>query len=84
MMTVKKQELYNVIERLPEELSIKVLDYIEYLKFSNAINNAPDELIIKDKEDLKKKLDEGIKDFENGNVCSLEEAYSEIQEVIAN
>ena len=54
-MTIKKQELYNVIERLPEELSIKVLDYIEYLKFSNVTNNAPEELIIKDKEDLKKK-----------------------------
>jgi len=76
-MTVKNQELYNIIERLPEELSIKVLDYIEYLKFSNATNNAPEELIIKDKEDLKKKLGEGIKDFENGNVCSLEEAYLE-------
>lgn len=83
-MTIKKQELYNAIERLPEELSIKVLDYIEYLKFSNVTNNAPEELIIKDKEDLKKKLEEGIKDFENGNICSLEEAYLEVQEVLAN
>lgn len=83
-MTIKKQELYNVIERLPDELSIKVLDYIEYLKFSNVTNNAPEELIIKDKEDLKKKLEEGIKDFENGNICSLDEAYLEVQEVLAN
>lgn len=83
-MTIKKQELYNVIERLPEELSIKVLDYIEYLKFSNVTNNAPEELIIKDKEDLKKKLEEGIKDFENGNICLLDEAYLEVQEVLVN
>ena len=83
-MTVKKRELYNVIEKLPEELSIKVLDYIEYLKFSNVTNNAPEELIIKDKEDLKKKLEEGIKDFENGNICSLDEAYLEVQEVLVN
>ena len=48
-MTVKEQELYNVIRGLPDELSIKVLDYIEYLKFSNATNNAPKELIVKDK-----------------------------------
>ena len=41
-MTVKNQELYNVIEKLPEELSVKVLDYIEYLMFSNANNNAPE------------------------------------------
>ena len=83
-MTIKKQELYNVIERLPDELSIKVLDYIEYLKFSNVTNNAPEELTIKDKEDLKKKLEEGIEDFENGNICSLDEAYLEVQEVLAN
>lgn len=50
-MTVKNQELYNVIEKLPEELSIKVLDYIEYLKFSNATNNAPKELIVKNKKE---------------------------------
>ena len=55
-MTVKKRELYNVIEKLPEELSIKVLDYIEYLKFSNATNNAPKELVVKDKKDLRKKI----------------------------
>ncbi len=83
-MTLKKQELYNLIEELPEELSTKVLDYIEYLKFSSAANNAPEELIIKDKDELKKKLEEGIKDFENGNVCSLKEAYLEVQEVLAN
>ena len=32
IMTLKQQELYNVIESLPEELSIKAIDYIEYLK----------------------------------------------------
>ena len=63
-MTVKNQELHNVIEKLPEELLIKVLDY-----------NAPKELVVKD---LRKKLEDGIKDFENGNVCSLDKAYLEI------
>lgn len=54
-MTIKQQELCNIIETLPEEFSNKVLDYIEYLKYSSIINNAPDDLIIKDKEDLRKK-----------------------------
>lgn len=81
-MTVKKQELYNIIDTLTEELSIKVLDYIEYLKFSNATNKAPKELMVKDKKDLREKLEEGIKDFENGNVCSLEQAYLEVQKVL--
>lgn len=83
-MTVKNQELYNVIEKLPEELSVKVLDYIEYLMFSNANNNAPEELMVKSIEDLREKLEEGRKDFESGNVCSLEEAYLEVQKVLAD
>lgn len=76
-MKVKKQELYDIIEALPEELSNKVIDYIDYLKFTSIINNAPKDLIIKDKKDLKKKIEEGIQDSENGNVCSIEEAFLE-------
>lgn len=83
-MTMKQKELFNIIETLPEELSIKVLDYIEYLKFSNATNNAPKELRVKDKKDLKEKLEKGMKDFESGSVCTLEQAYSEVQKILAN
>ena len=82
-MTVRKQELYNVIEALPEELSNKVLEYIEYLKYTDVINNAHQDLIIKDKADLRKKLEEGIKDSDNENVCSLDEAFSEIETILA-
>ena len=81
-MTMKQKELFEIMETLPEELSIKVLDYIEYLKFSNATNNAPKDLVVKDKKDLRKKLEEGVKDFQNGNVCSLEQAYSEVKEIL--
>lgn len=45
------------------------------------VNYAPEELIIKDKEDLKKKLEEGLKDIENGNVCSLEEVFEEVKKI---
>ena len=55
-MTIKQKELCNVIESLPEELSNKVVDYIEYLKFSYMTNKAPDNLIIKDNKDLLNKL----------------------------
>lgn len=78
-MSVEKQELLKSIETLPEELALQALDYIEYLKFNSVINNAPQDLIIKDKEDLKKKLEEGLKDIENGNVYSLDEAFLEIE-----
>ena len=48
-MTAKNKELYNIIETLPEELSNKVLEYIEYLKYSEIMNTAPESVIIKDK-----------------------------------
>ncbi len=77
-MTMKQKELYNVIENLPEELSNKVIDYIEYLKFSYLTNNAPESLIAKDDKDLLKKLKKGMEDTDNGKVCSVEE----VQEIL--
>lgn len=82
-MTMKQKELYNVIESLPEELSNKVIDYIEYLKFSY-MTKAPDDLIIKDDKDLLEKLKKGMKDTDNGKVCSIEEAYEEVKGILAN
>ena len=82
-MTMKQKELYNVIESLPEELSNKVIDYIEYLKFSY-MTKAPDDLIIKDDKDLFEKLNKSMKDTNNGKVCSVEEAFEEVKEILAN
>lgn len=78
-MSIEKQELLKTIETLPEEIVLQVIDYMEYLKFNYVVNRSPEELIIKDKEDLKKKLKEGLKDIEDGNVCSLDEAFFEIE-----
>ena len=83
-MTLQQQELYQVIENLPEELSNKVIDYIDYLKFSYVTNNAPADLIIKDDKDLLSKLKKGMEDTNNNKVCSVEEAFSEVQEILAN
>ena len=65
-MSPQKQELQNIIETLPEELSDKVIDYVEYLKFAYVMSeiNAPDELVIKSKEDLIEKLEAGMRDTE--------------------
>lgn len=78
-MSIQKQELYNIIETLPEELANKVIEYIEYLKFISITSNAPQNLTIKNKEDLIKKIEEGICDTENGKVCSIDEAFLEIE-----
>ncbi|MCL2512820.1 MAG: hypothetical protein FWF08_02870 [Oscillospiraceae bacterium] len=84
-MSTQKQELFDIIETLPEELSCKVIDYVEYLKFAYIMSeiNAPSDLVIKSKEDLIQKLEEGMKDTESGNVCSLDEAFAEIGEILA-
>ena len=81
-MTAKNKELYNIIETLPEELSNKVLEYIEYLKYSEIMNTAPESVIIKNKKDLIKKIKNGMSDIRNGKVCSVEDAFSEIENAI--
>ncbi len=81
-MTGHKKELYNTIQALSEELLSKVIDYIKYLEFSYITNNAPSDLIIENEEDLVKKINEGIEDIEKGDVCTIEEAYSEIEQIL--
>lgn len=39
-------------------------------------------IIFLSKKDLRKKLEEGIKDSENGNACSLDEAFDEIESAL--
>ena len=81
-MTMRQKNLYNVIINLPDELSDKVIEYIDYLKFSYVKNNAPESVIIKSKKDLVNKLEEGISDTESGKVCSLDEAFSKIEKML--
>ena len=80
-MSIEKQELLKTIEDLPEEIVLQLLDYMEYLKFNYIVNQAPKELIIKDKEDLKKKLEAGIASTEKGEVFSLEEVLEEVKKI---
>ena len=37
---------------------------------------------LKDKEDLREKLEEGIKDTDNGKVCSIDDAFDEIETML--
>ncbi len=81
-MSIQSKELIKSIESLPEDLQNKILEYVEYIKFIYVTNDIPEELVIKDNVDLKAKLEEGIKDIERGNVCSMEEAFAEVNEVL--
>lgn len=80
-MSIEKQEILKTIETLPEELALQVLDYMEYIRFNYITNRAPENLIIKDKEDLAKKLEKGIESTEKGDVYSLEEVFEEAQKI---
>lgn len=81
-MSIQDKKLIESIESLPEELQNKILEYVEYIKFIYITNDVPEELLIQDKEDLKVKLEEGLKDIEENKVCSMEEAFEEINTVI--
>ncbi len=80
-MSIEKQELLNSIESLPEELASQVLDYMEYVKFMYVINQAPDSVVIKDKDDLIKKLEKGIESTNSGDIYSLDEVFDEVQKI---
>ncbi len=84
VMSVQKQQLLKEIEELPEEFSGKVIDYIEYLKYTSISNKAPESLVIKDEKDLVEKLRQGMEDTDNGKVCSIDEAFEEVEEILAN
>ena len=83
-MTHRKQQICDIIETLPEELSNKVIDYIEYLKFTAKINQEPERVVVKDEDDLREKLQKGIEASEVGNVCSVEEAFDKIEKILVN
>ena len=83
-MSNEKQHWNNVIERLPDELTSQALKLIEQLQKSYKNCGAPESVVVKNKDDLIKKLEKGIDDTEHGRVCSLEEAYKEVKEILAN
>ena len=80
-MSIKKQKLYNEIETLPEELTNQVINFIEYLKLSYLDTEAPDSVTIKNKKDLKEKLQKGLEDIKANRVYSLYEAFTKIDNI---
>ena len=51
-MSIEKQKLYNEIETLPEELTIQVVNFIEFLKLSYVDGEAPESVTIKSKSNV--------------------------------
>lgn len=80
-MSTEKQKLYNEIDTLPEELTNQVINFIEYLKLSYIDKEVPDSVTIKNKKDLKEKLQKGLDDINANRVYSLDEVFSKIDTI---
>ena len=80
-MSIEKQMLYNEIDKLPEELTRQVFNFIEYLKMSYIDSEAPDNIKIKSKKDLKEKLQKGLDDIKENKVYSLDDFFAKIDNV---
>ena len=80
-MSIEKQKLYNEIETLPEELTNQVINFIVYLKLSYLDTEAPDSVTIKNKKDLKEKLQKGLDDIKANKVYSLDEVFTKIDNI---
>ena len=79
-MTSTKKELYDTINLIPDSIAKELLNYADYLTSKYIEETMPEELIIKDSEDLKKKLNERIKKIDSGKakMLTIDEAFEEI------
>ena len=79
-MTTTKKELYDTIDLIPDSVAKELLNYADYLTLKYIEKTMPEELMIKDKEDLKRKLSERIEKIESGEakMLTIDEAFEEI------
>lgn len=82
-MTAIKKELYETIALFPDEIANELLNYADFLASRYFEKEMPDKIIIKDSEDLKKKLQERIQRIESrkGKMLSIDEAFEELDKV---
>lgn len=52
------------------------------VKKQELCNNGHQKLVIRNKEDLRKKLLEGIQDTDSGKVCTIDEAFEEVDAIL--
>ncbi len=82
-MTTIKKELYETIDLFPDEIANELLNYAEFLASRYFEKEMPDRVVIKDSEDLRKKIQERIKRGESGKekMLSIDEAFKELDKI---
>ena len=78
-MTAKQKELCDIVETLSDDISCKVIDYIEFLQYTSIMKEIPETLLINNKEDLRRMIKEGIKASEENEVYSADDVFNEIE-----
>ncbi len=59
----------------------QVVNFIEYLKLSYIDTDAPENVTIKSKKDLKEKLQRGLDDIKSNKVYSLDDVFAKIENI---
>lgn len=78
--TSLKNEIYNTIEIIPEEMLGELLNYADYLATKSYGSKLPNRIVIKDEDDLKEKINKRINKIKSGKAkfYSVEETRKKL------
>ncbi len=79
-MTTIKKELYETIDLFPDSIAKELLNYADFLASKYFKETMPKRVVIKDNDDLKKRLQERVEKIESGKekMLTVDEAFKEI------
>lgn len=75
-MQAEKERIIQVIETMPEDKLLATIEAVDdiNLNYDPDLDDVPDDLLIKDKEDFYRFVQRGLDDVKAGRIYTLEEA----------
>ena len=83
-MSEEQKMIIDATANMPVNQLREILTYIRYIQYKSMKTDVPERLIVKDEEELAKKLQKGIDDIKNGKVHTFEEVYSSSKAILEN
>ena len=89
-MSVQELQIQEILKSMPTEAVNKILDYALYVKYSltdvdidieNCEESGELNFIIRNKEELYKKLEQARQSEEEGNIYTLEEVFARLETI---